>query len=127
MNPFQEFAFEDILRIGIAFVIIFSWIIAVVYSIWGWFLLIMSGGNEEKVKPAVNHIRHAAIGITVLLFIVFFAPMALNYFGFSFADEISANRIFETMKLLSWKIFQDAPLDTSSSNQSTLPSNFSDL
>ncbi len=35
MNPFQEHPFEDILRVGVALVVLFSGVIAVLYSIWG--------------------------------------------------------------------------------------------
>ncbi len=75
MNAFQSFSFEDIIRYGVSVVILASVILAVLYSIWGGLLLVTSGGKEEKVKPAVNHIRHAVIGIVVLMVVLFVAPI----------------------------------------------------
>ena len=60
-NPFQIFALEDVVRYGIALIILFAGLLSVVFVIWGGFLMIISGGNEEKIKPAVNHIRHAIL------------------------------------------------------------------
>ncbi len=74
MEAFQTFEFNDILRVGIALIFLAAGMIAVLYSIWGGFLLITSGGKEEKVKPAVNHIRHAVLGIIVLMVVLFVAP-----------------------------------------------------
>jgi hypothetical protein len=50
MNPFENFLFEDIIRNSIAVIVIFSTLFCILYIIWGGLLLIVSGGNEEKVK-----------------------------------------------------------------------------
>ena len=34
MNPFTQYSFEEILRTGIAVVVLFSGILAILYSIW---------------------------------------------------------------------------------------------
>ncbi len=43
--------------------------------------MVLSTGNEEKVKVAVNHIRYAVLGIIILMVILFVAPIFLGLFG----------------------------------------------
>lgn len=105
MDAFGQYSFEDILRYGIAFVILGAGIIAVMYSIWGGLLLITSGGKEEKVKPAVNHIRHAIIGVVVLMLVLFVSPMIARILGFEYADVIRPTSIFDTIREVSAKVF----------------------
>lgn len=37
-------------------------------------MLILSGGKDEKVKPAINSIRYAAVGLIVIILSIFVAP-----------------------------------------------------
>ena len=80
-DPFQIFALEDVVRIGIALIILFAGILSVIFVIWGGFLMILSGGNEEKIKPAVNHIRHAIIGVIFLVATLFMFPTLMDLMG----------------------------------------------
>lgn len=80
-SVFEVYSFEQIVKYGIALVLFLSMVLAVLYAIWGGFLMVVSAGNEEKVKAAVNHIRYAFLGIAVLVLILFIAPMFLNLFG----------------------------------------------
>ncbi len=66
--------FEDIIRYAIASVVILSLLLAIGYTIWGGFLIILSAGAEDKVKSAINHIRHAALGVIVLFVVLFVTP-----------------------------------------------------
>lgn len=101
----SHYSFVEMLQLGIALVILVAGIVSVLYSIWGGFLLITSGGNEEKVKPAVNHIRHAFLGLIVLILIIFIAPRALALFGLPYAEEINPTKIFQKMRDLSATFF----------------------
>lgn len=105
MEAFQTFEFNDILRVGIALIFLAAGMIAVLYSIWGGFLLITSGGKEEKVKPAVNHIRHAVLGIIVLMVVLFVAPTLTRLIGLPISDDIKPSRIFDTIQELSSNFF----------------------
>lgn len=42
-NPFQIFALEDVVRYGIALIILFAGLLSVIFVIWGGFLMIISG------------------------------------------------------------------------------------
>jgi hypothetical protein len=50
MTVFDTIEFADLIRYGIALVVIFAALAAILYTIWGGFLMIVSGGAEEKVK-----------------------------------------------------------------------------
>lgn len=131
MDAFSQFPFEDILRYGVALVIIGAGIISILYSIWGGLLLITSGGKEEKVKPAVNHIRHAIIGVIVLMLVLFVSPMIARILGFEYADSIRPTSVFAAIQELTGKIFggwsgfSDPSLNTPSSN--SVGTDFTDL
>ena len=45
-------------------------------------MLILSGGKDEKVKPAINSIRYAVIGIIVIVIAIFVAPKVSELLGF---------------------------------------------
>jgi len=44
----------------------FLTLIAVIYAIWGWFLILTAAGDEEKVKKGRTVIFHAIIGLIVI-------------------------------------------------------------
>lgn len=50
MHIFDTIEFSEIIRYAIALVVIFAALAAILYTIWGGFLMIISGGTEEKVK-----------------------------------------------------------------------------
>ena len=62
----------DVVAALIALGLIVSAILCLVYIIVGGISFILSAGNEEKIKKAVNTIRYAIIGLFVS-FIAFFA------------------------------------------------------
>ena len=105
MNPIESYSFNDALSIAVGLIVLFSAVIAVLYCIWGGLLLIMSGGNEEKIKPAVNHIRHAVMGLVAIMVMIFIIPKILGYFHLPFADELEANHIFQTLGQLVDRVF----------------------
>ncbi len=44
----------------------FLTLIAVVYAIWGWFLILTAAGDDEKVKKWRTVIFHAILGLIVI-------------------------------------------------------------
>lgn len=65
---------QDIIRVGVSLVVLVAGLCAVIFIIWGGVMLILSGGKDEKVKPAINSIRYAVIGIIVIVIAIFIAP-----------------------------------------------------
>ncbi|MDD2694215.1 MAG: hypothetical protein PHY14_04860 [Candidatus Gracilibacteria bacterium] len=127
----QLFTFEEILKYAVAAVVVGSVILAVLYSIWGGVLLITSGGKEEKVKPAVNHIRHAAIGVVILMLVLFVAPQIARIIGLEYPDVIRPSNIFATIQEVSSNIFGGGISSSNSfaddSSNTSIGSDFTDL
>jgi hypothetical protein len=128
MDIFQEFTFEDIVKNAIAIVVIFSALISIMYVIWWGLLLIVSGGSEEKVKSAINHIRHAVIGIFFMLWVLFILPVLMNLFGIPYAEYAKPSEVFITMQQIFDYIFWTSVADPlSPQTTDTLPADFSDF
>lgn len=65
---------SDIIRVAISLIVLVGGLCAIIFIIWGGLMLILSGGKDEKVKPAINSIRYAVIGIIVIVVAIFVAP-----------------------------------------------------
>ncbi len=129
MYPFETYSIDDVMRIGIATVLALSVIVAVLFAIWGGFLMVISGGNEEKVKKAVNHIRYAALGILVLFLIIFMAPVLLRMLGLPYGDYFRPSVILSTVQEVGANLFGGGSFETiyDTTNTNTIPANFTDL
>lgn len=53
------------------------------------------------MKPAVNHIRHAVIGILFLVAILFILPVIVNLLGLPYGEYIKPKAIFDTISEVS--------------------------
>ena len=129
IDPTKAYQMDDIIRVAIALVVLFSWMLAVFFVIWWGVMLILSGWKEEKTKPAINSIRYSVIWLIVIILSIFLAPKVGDMLGLNVSTYISPNAIFETIKDLSNKFFGSKDtLNIDSSNQTDeLPADFSDL
>jgi len=90
-------------------------------------MLILSGGKDEKVKPAINSIRYAVIGIIVIVFAIFVAPKVSEMLGLGQHDYLSPKSIFDTIKVLMSRIFGSTSTTTIGGSSDAVPVNFSDI
>jgi Type IV secretion system pilin len=96
---------RDIIRVGVSLVVLVAGLCAILFIIWGWLMLILSGGKDEKVKPAINSIRYAVIGIIVIVIAIFVAPKVSEMLGLGNHDYLSPKSIFDMIKILMARIF----------------------
>jgi len=68
-------------------------------------MLILSGGKDEKVKPAINSIRYAVVGLIVIILSIFVAPKVGDLLGLNVSKYVSPPVIFSTIQNLSVKFF----------------------
>jgi hypothetical protein len=69
-------------------------------------LLVISGGDEHKVHPAINMIRYSLIGLIVMIVIILVTPAVSRAVGFeSIGEKFSPGNIFQTMKCVSDRVF----------------------
>lgn len=90
-------------------------------------MLILSGGKDEKVKPAINSIRYAVIGIVVIVIAIFVAPKAAEMLGLGNHDYLSPKSIFDTIKILMSRIFGGDTVYTDGTGTDVAPVDFSDI
>ena len=55
--------------------------VSAIYIFWGGISFILSGGNDEKIKKAVNTIRYAIIGLIVTIISGVFVTFIGKFFG----------------------------------------------
>lgn len=65
----------------IAYSILIAFVLAVGYILWGGFKFIFSGGDDNKVKQAMGTIRHAIIGLIIVIGAVFIVYIVGQFFG----------------------------------------------
>jgi Type IV secretion system pilin len=118
---------SDIIRVGISLVVLVAGLCAILFIIWGGLMLILSGWKDEKVKPAINSIRYAVIGIIVIVIAIFVAPKVSEMLGLGTHDYLSPKSIFDTIQQLMWKIFGGGNSGGFTPSTSTIPSDFSDI
>ncbi|NRH21430.1 hypothetical protein HOO68_05320 [Candidatus Gracilibacteria bacterium] len=129
MNVFETIEFEVIVQYAIAIVVLCSVLAALLYMIWGGFLIILSAGSEEKVKSAINHIRHAVLGIIVLMLVLFIVPVITRLIGLPYGDYLKPKQVLQTISEISGRVFgtqADSEIILEETPD-TIPSNFSDL
>lgn len=129
ISPSNVYQLDDIIRVAIALIILFSWMLAVFFIIWWGVMLILSGWKEDKVKPATNSIRYSVIWLIVIILSVFVTPKLWDMLWLNVSKYVSPNVIFSTIQDLSVKFFwskNDVNL-TPTWTDSNLPSDFSNL
>jgi hypothetical protein len=131
----NTYSIDQILRVGIALAILISGVLSVCFIIWWGIMLILSGGKDDRIKPAINTIRYAVIGLVLIILSIFVVPRITALLGFDISKFVSPPEIFATIRELSGKILnngnggstiQEWTIGTWASNNN-LPSNFSDL
>lgn len=123
------YALEDIVRVAIALVVLFSWMLAVFFFIWGWVMLILSWWKEDKTKPAINSIRYSIVWLIVIILAIFISPKIGDMLWLNVSKYVSPDAIFLTIKDLSNKFFgskDDIQIDWSSSGDQ-IDADFSNL
>ncbi len=116
---------SDVIRISIALVVLVSGFMAVIFIIWWGVMLILSGGKDEKVKPAVNSIRFAVLGIIVIIIALFVTPKIGDMLGLKVSKYVDPKEIFSTIQTLSGKFFGGGTSVEMTPNQvSPIDSNF---
>lgn len=105
LNPAENYAASDLIRTAVALVVLVGWLCSILFIVWGGLMLILSGWKDEKVKPAINSIRYAVIGIVVIVIAIFVAPEVMSLLGIGDYDYLSPSNIFTEVKRLMVQVF----------------------
>jgi hypothetical protein len=88
-----EFDIVDLANLVVAIAIILAGVLSVFYIFVGGISFILSGGQEDKIKHAVNTIRYAIIGLIVTIMSVTIIKIVGYVFGFDLLSLISWQKI----------------------------------
>ncbi len=121
--------FWDFILLAISLFVLFSWIFSIVFILWWGLLLILSGWKDDKIKPAINTIRYAVIGIVVTVLTIFVFPILWKLLWLDVEKYAEPKRIFEKIEDLWNKIFwtNSRKINIQYDNIDNIPSDFSDL
>jgi len=120
--------FGDFILLGISLFVLASWVFSIVFILWWGLLLILSGGKDDKIKPAINTIRFAVIGIVVTVLTIFVFPILWRLLGLDVERYAEPKRIFEKIEEIWNKMFwNNTNYNSDINNIDEFPSDFSDL
>ncbi len=113
---------------GVAIVVLVAVLCAILFIVWGGVMLILSGGKDEKVKPAINSIRYSVIGLIVIVIALFVTPKIVEFMGLDGIQEyLAPNRIFASMKNIATNIFGIGAPSDFTSTPTGIDADFTDL
>lgn len=121
--------FWEFLLLAISLFVLLAWIFSVIFILWGGLLLILSWGKDDKIKPAINTIRYAVIGIIVTVLTIFLFPIFWNLLWLDVEKYAQPKRIFEKIEEIWNKVFWNNSSYSvwDSSSIDSLDADFSDL
>ncbi|PID87313.1 hypothetical protein CSB07_02100 [Candidatus Gracilibacteria bacterium] len=129
----QDMNFGDLVLLVISLFVLVAGILSIIFILWGGVLLILSGGKEDKIKPAINTIRYAILGIIITVITIFIFPILGRLLGLDVDKYAQPKRIFEKIEEIGVKIFGGGSGISNNTNleaideNDTLPSDFSEL
>lgn len=121
--------FWDFILLAISIFVLASGVFSIVFILWGGLLLILSGGKDDKIKPAINTIRYAVIGIVVTVLTIFLFPILGRLLWLDVEKYAAPKRIFQKIEEIWNKVFWNSTttINWSIDNIDSFPSDFSDL
>lgn len=121
--------FGEFILLAISLFVLAAWVLSILFILWWGLLLILSGGKDDKIKPAINTIRYAIIGVIVTVLTIFLFPILGRLLGLDVEKYAQPKRIFEKIEEIGNSIFGASSTSSSSSGDFTddFPDDFSDL
>lgn len=128
----SQMDFGELILLVISLFVLAAGLLSILFILWWGLLLILSGGKDDKIKPAINTIRYAVIGVVVTVLTIFLFPVFWRLLWLDVEQYAKPQRIFEKIEEIGDKIFV---WGWSSSNSSSwwaeslddFPADFSDL
>ncbi len=121
--------FGEFILLAISLFVLAAGVLSILFILWWGLLLILSGGKDDKIKPAINTIRYAIIGVIVTVLTIFLFPILGRLLGLDVEKYAQPKRIFEKIEEIGNSIFGASGWSSSSSWDFTddFPDDFSDL
>ncbi len=71
----ENMQFWDFVLLVISIFVLVSGILSIIFILYWGLLLILSWGKEDKIKPAINTIRYAVLGLVITIAAIFVFPI----------------------------------------------------
>lgn len=117
--------FWEFVLLAISLFVLAAGLLSIIFILWGGLLLILSGGKDDKIKPAINTIRFAVIWVVVTVLTIFLFPVFWRLLGLDVEKYAKPQRIFEKIEEIGDKIFWWS--SSSSSFNSDVPQSLDDF
>ena len=122
--------FWDFILLWISLFVLGSWIFSIIFILWWGLLLILSGWKDDKIKPAINTIRYAVIGVVVTVVVIFAFPIFWRMLWLDVEQYAEPKRMFQKIEEIWNKIFanpNNINYNNDINNIDEIPADFSDL
>ncbi|MCF7830785.1 pilin [Candidatus Gracilibacteria bacterium] len=93
LETMNNYSLMDLVQLFIVYAFIIAGALSAVFIFIGGISFILSGGNDEKIKSAVNTIRYAIIGLIVTILSFTFIMIIGRIFGLNLLNYISYEQI----------------------------------
>jgi len=125
--------FGEFILLAISLFVLAAGLLSIMFILWWGLLLILSGGKDDKIKPAINTIRYAVIWVVVTVLTIFLFPVFGRLLGLDVERYAKPQRIFAKIEEIWNKVFWKSSSSTQYQSQSSaeslddFPADFSDL
>ena len=100
ISTLQNFSLLDLVQMFVVYAFIIAAALSALFIFIGGISFILSGGNDEKIKQAVNTIRYSIIGLIVTILSFTFVTIIGRMFGLNFMDYLSYQQIKNSINQL---------------------------
>ncbi len=100
IGTIQNFELMDLVQMFIVYAFIIAAAMAAFFIFMGGMSFILSGGDDEKIKRAVNTIRYAIIGLIVTILSFTVVHIVGRMFGLNFLGYLSYQKIKNSINQL---------------------------
>lgn len=97
-NPFGGSSLPEYLNMGIAYAILITGFLSVVFMLVGGVRMIISHGDDEKVKQAVATIRHSVVGLVIAVLAVVLVATVGKAFDMDVMQYIDFDKVMEVVR-----------------------------
>lgn len=93
LETVNSFTVMELVQMFIVYAFIIAGALSAVFIFVGGISFILSGGNDEKIKSAVNTIRYSIVGLIITILSFTFIMIVGRIFGLNLLDYISYDQI----------------------------------
>ena len=98
INP--DLGIMELVQMAVVYAFIVAAVLSAIFIFVGGISFILSGGNDEKIKQAINTIRYSIIGLIIVILSFAFVTIVGRMFGLNFMDYIKYSEIRQSINRL---------------------------